>query len=112
MTRQTNHLNTTSVELFLEDEEQECCQLCDEEFGMLNRQHHCRYCGWLVCSDCSPEGQLVGVDRWVSSTEGHLVKHAAPGEGAHLLLVIHVVQRPNVPAALLPEFGDIKFVFG
>ena len=102
---------------WVEDEEQECCQLCDEEFGMLNRQHHCRYCGWLVCSECSPEGQLMDVDRWVSSTEGHPVKHAAPGEvkqkrvcsSCFLNAVVEVEQRMGAAAAAVAE-GMVGFV--
>ena len=29
------------------------CPLCSKEFGFLNRRHHCRTCGGLVCAKCS-----------------------------------------------------------
>lgn len=29
------------------------CNICDEPFGLVNRQHHCRKCGTAVCSKCS-----------------------------------------------------------
>jgi hypothetical protein len=37
------------------------------------KRHHCRCCGWVVCYGCL--SHTVGLDRWVSSTEGHPVKH-------------------------------------
>jgi hypothetical protein len=41
------------------------------------RRHHCRSCGWVVCAGClAPEP--VELDRWVSSTKGHEVRHGAP----------------------------------
>jgi hypothetical protein len=33
----------------------EACMVCEAEFGIIfNPRHHCRYCGWLVCGQCSP----------------------------------------------------------
>jgi len=29
------------------------CVLCQEDFGLLRRRHHCRACGQVVCSKCS-----------------------------------------------------------
>ncbi len=29
------------------------CQKCGDKFTLLNRRHHCRYCGMLLCQDCS-----------------------------------------------------------
>ena len=26
---------------------------CDHKFNVINRRHHCRYCGRLVCGPCS-----------------------------------------------------------
>ena len=34
-----------------------CCQTV--QFSMFNRRHHCRRCGRVVCSGCSPHRQLV-----------------------------------------------------
>lgn len=30
------------------------CTICNCEFSLLNRRHHCRMCGKLVCGNCSP----------------------------------------------------------
>ena len=31
------------------------CMICNAEFGVLTSKNHCRGCGNLVCSKCSPE---------------------------------------------------------
>lgn len=38
---------------WIPDEESNICQKCSSEFDMVNRKHHCRHCGLLVCQDCS-----------------------------------------------------------
>jgi len=30
------------------------CQLCQNDFSVANRKHHCRRCGRVVCNACSP----------------------------------------------------------
>ena len=30
------------------------CSVCKCEFSLLNRRHHCRMCGKVVCGNCSP----------------------------------------------------------
>lgn len=30
------------------------CRRCDKHFSLLNRRHHCRRCGLVVCAACSP----------------------------------------------------------
>ncbi len=35
------------------------CQICNENFGLFNRKHHCRCCGSLVCGSCSPNTRIV-----------------------------------------------------
>ena len=88
---------------WIPDSERDRCMLCAAEFfgaGLGSRmagvlglsaanttsRHHCRYCGWVVCGTCSPEKvehpskpgvtgpQVLAVDRWVSSTDGHPIR--------------------------------------
>ena len=35
------------------------CMLCEGAFGWINRKHHCRNCGIVVCSHCSPNKQYI-----------------------------------------------------
>jgi len=34
------------------DDDASKCPLCENEFGMLTRKHHCRFCGLVICADC------------------------------------------------------------
>lgn len=36
------------------DDELSACSICGNGFTFLNRRHHCRRCGRLVCGPCSP----------------------------------------------------------
>ena len=36
------------------DADTECCKLCSAKWSWLTLRHHCRACGELVCSSCSP----------------------------------------------------------
>jgi hypothetical protein len=38
---------------WLPDDASDVCLICDVQFGLVTRKHHCRSCGKLVCSSCS-----------------------------------------------------------
>ena len=40
------------------------CHVCKKEFGLLNRKHHCRACGEVVCGNCSLNKKVVKVSLW------------------------------------------------
>ena len=69
--------------IWIEGAEADSCMLCPPEsrlqFWAVGpdtwRRHHCRSCGWAVCERCCPSKQRHELDRWVSSTAGHPVKH-------------------------------------
>ena len=44
------------------DNSRNTCSICGDAFTLFNRRHHCRCCGQLVCSDCSPNAR-PGVAR-------------------------------------------------
>lgn len=47
--------------------------VCSRKFGLRRRKHHCRYCGWVICSTCGPEGQTRELGRWLSDSGSHEV---------------------------------------
>ena len=48
------------------------CMLCEKQFGVFSRKHHCRSCGWAVCAGCS-ENALV-LDRWLEAEKPHALR--------------------------------------
>lgn len=53
--------NPKSIPWMLDEETTVCC-VCNNKFNMLARRHHCRSCGMVVCSKCSPK--LTDVDAY------------------------------------------------
>ncbi|XP_050095682.1 zinc finger FYVE domain-containing protein 26 homolog [Anopheles aquasalis] len=45
---------------WIKDEETLHCMCCRRTFSMLNRRHHCRRCGRVVCHSCSKRKQRLG----------------------------------------------------
>eukprot|EP00039_Didymoeca_costata_P006102 m.87509 g.87509 ORF g.87509 m.87509 type:complete len:1363 (-) comp13112_c0_seq1:1188-5276(-) len=35
------------------------CPLCDDEFSLMKRRHHCRICGGVYCRNCTSQKQLT-----------------------------------------------------
>ena len=44
-----------------QDHTTNCCTApgCSETFTLLNRRHHCRNCGQLVCGECSRRKMVI-----------------------------------------------------
>ena len=92
---------------WIEGAEADSCMLCPQEsrfqFWRLGpdtwRRHHCRSCGWAVCERCCPLKQRLELDRWVSSTAGHPIKH-----GLKLKRVCNVCVRRAPPEVRARQF--------
>jgi len=42
-----------SEDRWVPDDASDDCQTCNSVWGMMVRRHHCRFCGALICGDCS-----------------------------------------------------------
>jgi hypothetical protein len=49
---------TLTPDDWLPDDSLHQCLLCHGAFGVFTRRHHCRFCGLLVCHDCSQTSRL------------------------------------------------------
>ena len=59
--RSTMMSSTTQFGLpMIPDEEADNCMVCNAEFGIWTRKHHCRSCGRVVCAACSPKQMGLG----------------------------------------------------
>ena len=68
------------------------CMICRVEFSFFNRKHHCRYCGKLLCGECTPSfirlpdlGYEDPVRVCISCIDQHF-KHAPKETGGGCLI--------------------------
>uniref|UniRef100_A0A7S2H4B3 FYVE-type domain-containing protein n=2 Tax=Octactis speculum TaxID=3111310 RepID=A0A7S2H4B3_9STRA len=47
--------NITFAPVWLSNSAVKNCQICDRQFTLIKRRHHCRSCGKVVCGTCSNE---------------------------------------------------------
>ncbi|XP_055338277.1 FYVE, RhoGEF and PH domain-containing protein 6-like isoform X2 [Paramacrobiotus metropolitanus] len=50
----SQELKMAYAPIWIPDYRVRACQLCKKPFGLFRRYHHCRSCGYAVCSGCSP----------------------------------------------------------
>src|SRR5689334_6982004 len=47
-------MSSSPLSYWQPDSSSSTCNLCSSSFSLItNRKHHCRYCGYLVCNECS-----------------------------------------------------------
>lgn len=66
------------------------CMLCEKEFRSGGGKHHCRYCGWAVCSACSLH-TVVGLERWLQGDKPHAICYTRSTEGATYTFLPRIV---------------------
>eukprot|EP01040_Poterioochromonas_malhamensis_P011097 gene11097-12093_t len=57
-------LSAKSVAVWVPDHANDKCMLCRSSFTLLNRRHHCRRCGKLVCGECAPANNSRPILEW------------------------------------------------
>jgi len=50
---------TLQAAVWVPDKFQDSCGICQSAFTFINRKHHCRKCGSLVCRNCSSKKLIV-----------------------------------------------------
>jgi hypothetical protein len=48
------------------------CRRCHRRFGLLNRRHHCRRCGLIVCDRCSPSRAYLPASQTLQPPKGSM----------------------------------------
>ncbi|XP_070581327.1 hepatocyte growth factor-regulated tyrosine kinase substrate-like [Ptychodera flava] len=85
------------------------CHRCRVEFGVLQRQHHCRHCGQVFCSKCSSKTSTIpkfGIEKEVRVCDACYEKVNKPGSKSGSsesdlpaeYLASPLSQQPQVPA--------------
>lgn len=52
-------LSNLPKECWLPDSSGSNCYNCEKAFNAIRRKHHCRYCGFIFCSNCSASGHQL-----------------------------------------------------
>ncbi|EGG23445.1 pleckstrin domain-containing protein [Cavenderia fasciculata] len=55
----SHDLEGSEVAVWVPDKEASRCMFCNDQFTIINRRHHCRNCGKVVCGSCSPGKKLI-----------------------------------------------------
>jgi rabenosyn-5 len=67
--KDNHHMNiNTQVIPWVSDSSYHDCHVCHSNFGLLNRKHHCRLCGQLICQNCSKSIPLTSSNGFRSCT--------------------------------------------
>ncbi len=56
--------STKAIPAWTADNADTSCLICRERFTLVNRRHHCRRCGKLVCSNCAPKENTRPIMEW------------------------------------------------
>jgi len=56
---QTSSSDFELAPVWVGDDAVKSCMVCTKKFSLMKRRHHCRSCGKLVCSKCSPEKMFL-----------------------------------------------------
>jgi len=51
--------SVTSAPVWVPDDEVKACTVCTTKFTVINRRHHCRQCGQVVCANCSNNKRIL-----------------------------------------------------
>lgn len=105
---------------WIPDEAMEYCLLCSTSFTVMNRRHHCRYCGNLVCDSCSLHKALLPIEfglrdpqricnpcyEVLSPLQSSLINHLANHEREN---EIQPIVDPDVASCQIRRYSNLPF---
>jgi len=68
------HISTPPA--WIDDELANECQICNDKFTFVNRRHHCRHCGRVICGGCS--AGLLPITKFKVKEKVRLCSHCKP----------------------------------
>ncbi|KAI0160271.1 FYVE zinc finger-domain-containing protein [Xylariaceae sp. FL1272] len=89
------------------DQEVTYCPICNVQFGMITRKHHCRKCGRVVCGQCSPHRICIPHGFIVRAPWEHVASQQPPSSrsagGQRVRLCNPCVPDPNTTPPQAPQ---------
>ncbi|KAI1259283.1 FYVE zinc finger-domain-containing protein [Xylariaceae sp. FL1019] len=84
------------------------CPICNVQFGMITRKHHCRKCGRVVCGQCSPHRiciphQYIVRAPWEHAASRQPMSFGSEG-GQRVRLCNPCVPDPNTTPPQAPQY--------
>ena len=79
------------------------CAECDRKFTITRRKHHCRQCGEVICSRCSPNRVVIGL----SNKSDSLTSEATPSRICNSCFVEHQKFTSISPSSSYDKEGNI-----
>ncbi|KAL7719886.1 FYVE [Entamoeba marina] len=58
-----NEIETSQTMVWIPDEEANECMRCGAQFTLFFRKHHCRNCGYVICSNCRERCKIPKLNR-------------------------------------------------
>lgn len=77
------------------------CPICGAQFNFFYRKHHCRKCGRVVCSSCSPHR--------ITIPRQYIVRPPEPNRRASILFDAQASSSPTASAQVIDLTGDDSY---
>ncbi|KAG5438519.1 hypothetical protein PCANB_002623 [Pneumocystis canis] len=62
LSQKSQVIKNYSTPTWIQDSSTQTCMICFEAFNWIKRKHHCRFCGKVVCHECSTNNFLISQD--------------------------------------------------
>ena len=93
------------------------CERCEAPFGLSNRRHHCRKCGYAVCQNCSSRKTVLGKNSIPKRVCDHCFEHVNmkaaidAGYGGDMAGQLDALTRKAIERYSAEEYRDARECF-